>query len=185
MNNGFSKNDFKSFFLNYFHTVVRFAVAYLQDESECQDIAQETFIRLYQSWPSIETEEQARSFMYTTARNLCISRIRHQTIEEQFVLTELEKTNPDEPDENFYSEVTYQETLRLLRKAIDVLPQQSRQIILLGLSGKNNNEVAEMLGISVNTVKTLKKGAYKSLRNSLGDLPEEMLLLLLVVLVSA
>ena len=42
-----------------------------------------------------------------------------------------------------------------------------------------------MLGISVNTVKTLKKGAYKSLRNSLGDLPEEMLVLLLVVLVSA
>ena len=181
MNNGFSKNDFKSFFLNYFHTVVRFAVAYLQDESECQDIAQETFIRLYQSWPSIETEEQARSFMYTTARNLCISRIRHQTIEEQFVLTELEKTNPDEPDENFYSEVTYQETLRLLRRAIDVLPAITSNYS----AGTEWHEVAEMLGISVNTVKTLKKGAYKSLRNSLGDLPEEMLVLLLVVLVSA
>lgn len=185
MSDGFPKPNFKSFFLNYFNTVVRFAVAFLQDESDGQDIAQETFIRLYQSWSSIETEEQARSFMYTAARNLCISRIRHQTIEEQFVLTELEKVKPDEADENFYSEVTYQETLRLLRRAIDSLPQQSRQIIRLGLGGKNNNEIANLLGVSVNTVKTLKKGAYKSLRNSLGSLPEELLVLLLVLLAEA
>ncbi len=181
MSDGFPKSNFKSFFLNYFSTVVRFAVTYLQDESECQDIAQETFIRLYQSWPAIETEEQARSYMYTTARNLCISRIRHQTIEEQFVLTELEKDTSEDTDEIFYSEVTYQETLRLLRKAIEALPQQSRQIILLGLGGKNNHEIADLLGVSVNTVKTLKKGAYKSLRHALGDLPEELLLLLLVL----
>lgn len=182
MSSGFTKPNFKSFFLSYFNTVVRFAVTYLQDESECQDIAQETFIRLYQSWSSIETEEQARSFMYTTARNLCISRIRHQTIEEQFVMAELEKVKPEEVDEQFYPEVTYQEILHLLRKAIDNLPHQSRQIILLGLAGKNNNEIADMLGISVNTVKTLKKGAYKSLRHALGNLSEELLVLLLVLL---
>lgn len=181
MSKGFPKPNFKSFFLNYFNAVVRFSVTYLQDESECQDIAQETFIRLYQSWFSIETEEQARSFMYTTARNLCISHIRHQTIEEQFVMAELEKIRREDTDENFYSEVTYQETLRLLRKAIEALPQQSRQIILLGLNGKNNNEIADLLDVSVNTVKTLKKGAYKSLRNTLGDLPEELLILLLVL----
>lgn len=181
MSNGFPKPDFKSFFLSYFNVAVRFAVTYLQDESESQDVAQEVFIRLYQSWNSIETEEQARSFMYTTARNLCISRIRHQALEEQFVMAEMEKMNPDEVDEAFFSEVTYQETLRLLRKAVDSLPQQSRQIILLGLSGKNNNEIADMLGVSVNTVKTLKKGAYKSLRNALGGMPEELLVLLLVM----
>ncbi len=174
--------SFKSFFLNYFDTVVRFAMAYLPDESECQDIAQETFIRLYQSWSSIKMEEQARSFMYTTARRLCISRIRHQTLEEQFIMSEMENGETDRLDDNFFSDITIQETLRMLRQAIDALPQQSRQIILLGLKGKNNNEIAEMLGVSVNTVKTLKKGAYKSLRQSLGSMPEEMLAWLLFVL---
>lgn len=175
------KPDFKSFFLDYFNAVVRFAASYLSDESECQDIAQEAFIRLYQSWSSVGSEEQARSFLYIAARNLCVSRIRRCALEEQFVLAEREKARPEEADEEFYSEVTYQEMLRLLHKAIGELPPQSRRIILLGLEGKNNSEIADLLGISVNTVKTLKKGAYRSLRSTLGEMPEELWILLWMI----
>lgn len=180
MNSGFSDSNFKSYFLGYFHTVARFSMAYVDDESEGQDIAQETFIRLYQAWDSFESEEQARSFMYTTCRNLCISRLRHQMLEEQYLSADLDEPTSEDPDERFLSEVTYQETVRLLRKAVDALPQQSRQIILLSLKEKSNAEIAEQLGVSVNTVKSLKKSAYKALRQSLGEMPVKMLVLLLL-----
>jgi RNA polymerase sigma-70 factor (ECF subfamily) len=69
--------------------------------------------------------------------------------------------------------------LRILHQAIDTLPPQTRKIILLGLNGKNNNEIAEALNISVNTVKSLKKSAYTSLRGQLKD-PMLFLLFLLI-----
>ncbi|MFQ7742421.1 RNA polymerase sigma factor [Odoribacter splanchnicus] len=49
----------------------------------------------------------------------------------------------------------------------------------MGLNGKNNNEIAEALNISVNTVKSLKKSAYTSLRGQLKD-PMLFLLFLLI-----
>ena len=82
-------------------------------------------------------------------------------------------------DPDFLHEITYQETLRILHQAIDTLPPQTRKIILLGLNGKNNNEIAEALNISVNAVKSLKKSAYTSLRGQLKD-PMLFLLFLLI-----
>ena len=60
------------------------------------------------------------------------------------------------------------QTLRLLRKAIHALPPQMREIILLTLDDKSNNEIAEALRVSVNTVKTQKKTAYRKLKEMLG-----------------
>lgn len=71
-------------------------------------------------------------------------------------------------DDNYLQEVTLRETIRILYAAIDRLPPQSQKIILLNLQGKNNNEVAEELNISVNTVKSLKKSAYMTLRKYVG-----------------
>ena len=78
-----------------------------------------------------------------------------------------------------FEEVTYQETLRVLYNAIDKLPPQTKEIILIGLDGKDNNEIAATLNISVNTVKTLKKNAYKTLRELLVDHKAMLLLVIL------
>ena len=72
-------------------------------------------------------------------------------------------------DYDFLQEVTRQETMRMLYVAIDQLPPQTRNVILLNLEGKTNPEVAEELGISVNTVKCLKKSAYETLRGTLSQ----------------
>ena len=76
-------------------------------------------------------------------------------------------------------ELTYQETLRLLSFAISQLPPQTREIIQLGLEGNNNTEIADLLHISVNTVKSMKKSAYRRLREILG---KEYTLLILKLL---
>lgn len=178
--------QFKSFFLRNFNAVVRFVYAYIGSESDSQDVAQETFLRLYEHWENLPSQEDARSYMYTVARNLCMSYLRHQSVETDFAQKKLEEPDNDEADElAFLHEVTYQETMRLLREAIDKLPQRSRQIILLGLDGKNNVEIANLMGISVNTVKTLKKSAYRSLRDAIGNLPEEYFFFILFLLVKS
>ncbi len=174
---------FRNFFLCNFNAVVRFANAYICSDSDSQDIAQDTFLRLYEHWDSLPSQEEARSYMYTVARNLCVSWIRHRRVEMDFAQEDREASDKAEAEEQmFLHEVTYQETMRLLRRAIDRLPRRSRQIILLELDGKSNAETANLMGVSVNTVKTLKKSAYKSLRESIGSLPEDYFFFILFLL---
>lgn len=53
---------------------------------------------------------------------------------------------------------------------IDGLPQEQRRVILLHLEGKNNIEIAEVMEVSVNTVKTHKARARQQLKTKLQDL---------------
>lgn len=172
------KGDFKAFFLDHYNAMVRFGMSYLSGCEEAEDVVQDAFIRLYEQWESMESLEHARSFLYLAIRNGCVSRLRHQDVMARFA-----QSNAQEPewDDTAEWEATYQETLRLLRKAIDGLPAQSRRIILLKLEGRNTSEIAELLNISPNTVKTLTRNAYRTLRHSLGGLSEDMILFLLLL----
>ena len=173
-----NSNNFKSFFQEYFEPIFQFSQKYTEDEAIARDIAQDAFIRLYERRAEFHVMEKARSFVYTTARNLCLDHLRHKKIEHQYAQSF--RIEEEEAEEQFFlEEVTYQETLRILRAAIDQLPPQTREVILISLDGKSNNEIAETLAISVNTVKTLKKNAYKSLRETLGSHHSFILLLLL------
>lgn len=134
---------------------------YTGDEELARDLTQEAFVKLYESREEFESLENAKAFLYTVARRLYFNHYKHLRVEEN---TQLIFQNDDINDDNYLQEVTLHETIRILYAAIDRLPAQTRKIILLNLEGKNNNEVAEELHISVNTVKSLKKAAYLTLR---------------------
>ena len=70
--------------------------------------------------------------------------------------------------------------MKALLEEIDRLPRQMREIMLRALEGMQNKEIAADLGISVETVHSLKKIAYRRLRESLKD--EYYFLLLLLIL---
>lgn len=160
-----NEKNYRKFFNAHYETAVRLAAHYLRDTAAAEDIAQEAFIRLYQNRTAFDTPEKAKSYLYTTVKNLALNHLRHRKIEQEYLST----LTPEQIQKSFLHEITYQETLRLLHAAIDTLPDQTRQIILLGLDGKNNAEIAAHLSISVNTVKSLKKTAYARLRALLGN----------------
>lgn len=159
-----SNKEFKLFFEEYFEPVYRFTRKYTEADAVALDITQDTFIRIYERRADFDAIEKAKTFAYTTARNLSLDYLKHQRIEHNYS----QQVGHDDENRSFLHEITYQETLRLLHKAIQQLPPKTREIILLSLEGNNNKEVADILNISVNTVKTLKKGAYKKLKDTLG-----------------
>lgn len=61
-----------------------------------------------------------------------------------------------------------EEVYRLLFRAIDKLPARCREIFLLHMDGKKNEEIATVLGISIETVKTQKKRAIQSIKEQMG-----------------
>ena len=58
---------------------------------------------------------------------------------------------------------------RQLFKQIDLLPERCREIFLLHLEGYDNDAIAKKLSLSIETVKTQKKRAMKTLRNNLKE----------------
>ena len=157
--------EFKVFFTDFFIPVCRFIQRYIREE-EAADIAQEVFVRVYERWTEFATTENSRSFLYTIARNLSLDYLKHKRAENNYMLAFPE--NNEIVEETFLKEVTRQETFRILYSAIEQLPAQTRQVILCSLEGNTVQEVGDKLGISINTVKTLKKNAYTALRNLLS-----------------
>ena len=66
--------------------------------------------------------------------------------------------------------VVEEEVYRLVMKEIDELPSEQRKVILMHLEGKNNIEIAEIMHISVNTVRTHKARARQALKTKLNNL---------------
>jgi RNA polymerase sigma-70 factor (ECF subfamily) len=98
-------------------------------------------------------------------KNACLSQIRK---EKKLQASSIED-GLSIPEQEFLNEVLRDETYRLLRDAIQNLSPKSGQIVELTLKGYTNIDIAEELGVSVNTVKTHKQRAYKALREELGD----------------
>ena len=74
-----------------------------------------------------------------------------------------------------YREITEEDTneeevYRLLFKSIDQLPPRCREIFVLQMEGKKNEEIAQTLGLSIETVKTQKKRAVQAIKKRMGSL---------------
>ena len=162
-----SNKDFEVFFRENFSSVYAFMKRYTGDDELAADLAQETFIRVYERRDEIVSVDYGKAFLYTVARHLYWNHCKHQQAKEHY-FAQLDENDVDDYD--FLQEVTRQETMRILYTAIDRLSPQTRKVILLNLEGKTNPEVAEELGISVNTVKTQKRKAYAFLREELKHL---------------
>ena len=170
-----SHKEFKAFFETFFIPVYTLMQRYTGERELSRDFTQEAFVRVFEHWGEFETEENAKAFLYTVARRIYLDHCKHQKIENQYQ----NRVNEEDPEEyDFLKEVPQQEVSRILYDAVDKLPSQTRSIILLNLKGFNNTEVAERLGVSVNTIKSLKKSAYVTLRTLLS---KDLLMILFVL----
>lgn len=153
---------FKVFFHENYPKVVGVAWRYLQDRALSADVAQECFVRLWYSEAKFVSVEKILGFLYTTARHLSLDHIKHSDV----VAAHIEKTS-SQSEYFFQDAVTEEETYELVYRAIDRLAPQSRKVILYTLEGRSNAEIAQLLHITVNSVRTHKQNAYKKLRSML------------------
>ena len=151
-----NKKDYKlfgAFFRENFPFLVMFADKYVNDMDMAADIAQEAL-----------SPEKVKGFLYTTARNLALNHIKHnQIVDEHLRLQEKDSVL------FFRNQIIEEETYQLVHKAVEQLPKQSCKIIQLSLQGYSNQEIADQLNISINSVRTLKQSAYKKLRGILKE----------------
>ncbi|TRZ45068.1 RNA polymerase sigma factor [Robertkochia solimangrovi] len=169
----FKSQEFKGLFERLFPSLCMLATRILDDDEKGKDIAQEAFVKLWEKDNQDFTDENAlRAYMYVLVKNACISQLRKDKRINNTALHD----NLHITDQEYLNQILREETYRLLHQAISELSPQAEQVVTLTLKGYSNELIGAELGISVNTVKTVKKRAYKALKQKLGNHFVEILL---------
>ncbi|MCK9304989.1 MAG: RNA polymerase sigma-70 factor [Bacteroidales bacterium] len=158
---------FRSLFENYFSPLLFFAESYVKSEETARDIVQDLFLKLTDHKEIFSSVTNLKSYLYTTVKNSCIKQLEHQAVRNRYssnILT----TYQDE--ERFWIKVLEEETYRILYQSIEKLPPQTRAVYQLSMNGLKNQEIADKLEISLETVKTHKQIGKKYLQKYMKDL---------------
>ncbi len=170
------KSAFRDLFDYYFSALAAFGYKYVSDSVIVEDMVQEVFIACWEKRADFSHINALKSFLYTSVRNKCLNHLKHQAVQkkhENALVYELES------DHRFANHVIEEETFNLLHAEIRDLPRSAQEIMMLALNGLKNQEIADELDISLNTVKTQKKIAYSKLKGRLEHRFNTILLSLL------
>src|SRR5215472_319023 len=117
--------------------LVRFIYRYIGRETDALDLAQETFVRVYETRHRYSVRGKFSTWLFTIAANLCRNYLRWRQRRSESALGTLdaEETNqaesPKSPDDSPDKAAMRSESVSLVRAAIDKLPHDLKTVILL------------------------------------------------------
>lgn len=155
------QDGLKYLFDLYYKPLCVFAMTFLDSFEESEDIVQELFVKFWEKYSGKQFEGSFSAYLFSSVQHNCVKLLKKtnkkflQPIEEYIV----------QPS---YSEEEFEIECKKLYEEIDRLPEQSRKVFeMIVLKDMRYKEVAMVLDLSVNTVKTHFSRALKQLRNSI------------------
>lgn len=160
------RKAFQVLYAEMFPKLCVFAHKYVKDRDACVDIVQDVFTRLWDNRSAIKNDSAMSSYLFTSVKNTALNYLKRSNAR-----VKIHQKFTDMNSESMYEyRLLEQEVYANVYNYIKTLPQRSREVMLLTLHGVSNTGIEEELGISVNTVKTLKKHAYKKIKEKFKNL---------------
>ena len=163
-------------FQQYYRPLCLYALHYLHDVDEAEDIVQDCFVRMLEterrdaasSAPklSLSNPQNQKSFLYTSVRNACVDQLRRKN-------PILQDVSPSDLQGVISDEQAMDSSTREaeLWTAIELLPERCREIFLMSKrDGMTYREIAEELQLSEKTVEHQISKALKILRGRKEEL---------------
>jgi RNA polymerase sigma-70 factor (ECF subfamily) len=159
--------------------VVNFLYRMVQNEAIAEELAQDAFIRVYQSRERYEPTAKFSTFLYRIATHLALNHLRDTRREQGH--ESLDAVPADGPRRQIADDKTsvdqdliHGEMLRQLRAAIAELPDRQRAVVLMHkYQDMDYRQIADALGTTVSSVKALMFRACLTLRARLGPNAEQ------------
>ena len=154
----------KLLFRRYYKPLVVFSRALLGDDMYSEDMVQDCFYHFIRT--SAYRRLDAKSlgtFLFRSVKNACLNRLRDNR---EVATADLLAYEVAEEEAMTVSP----ELMEAIHAAVDALPEQTRAVVRgVIVQGRRYKEMADSLGISVNTVKTLLAHGLKQLRDQFPD----------------
>lgn len=138
--------------------VYALALSLLRDAHEAQDVAQDAFVRVWESAPAYRSQGSPIAWLLTIARNLARSRLRQsgrQVELDEEAWNAIPAADPDVSPED----------RQVLQEALVRLGAEEREIVLLhAVAGLKHREIAQLLELPLSTVLSKYQRGLKKLR---------------------
>ena len=134
----------------YGDTILRYAYSYLHNQSDTEEVLQDTLIQFLKTRPVFESDEHEKAWLLRVAGNLCKNRLKYNRLRQT-----------DELREELIAE--QREDLSFIWDALQALPVQYREVIhLFYREGYSTREISQILGRKEATIRSdLSRGRGK------------------------
>ena len=163
------KDAFHQLFSNFYDSLFRFVVYKVKDSDIAEDISQETFLRVWKKRTDLAPEKSFFSLIARISTNLCYDYFRHSAVRKRHEdqLPEYGKSHFDDPEKMNQAKMLEEEIQRIVNEK---LPDKCKSIFILSrMESRTNQEIAEMLGLSIRTVENQIYRALKILKKNLEN----------------
>ena len=154
----------------YYKALVVFALKFVVSQELAEDIVQDVFFAVWHNRIDMTKSASFRSYLFTGVRNRCIDSLRRGNMESSYIrdVTDANRSLCNQSLEEMENDIFTEEVFVKIFEHIDKLSLRQREILKLNMEGKKLTEIAAMLNVTYDTVKTQKKRAIEALRKSLG-----------------
>ncbi len=159
------KNSFDKLTLSLSDSLYRTAKSILRNEDEAIDAVQDVLLKLWEIRADLASVDNQKAFVFKALRNKCLDiiKLRKQTIE-------VDENKLDE-DLNPYEQLAIRDTVELVYRLIENLPELQRTVIRMrDVEELEIDEIAFVMGISNNAVSTNLSRARQKIRTQLFKL---------------
>ena len=172
------QRSFEEEALPHLDAVYRVALRLSGNETQAEDLTQETMMKAYRSWSQYREGTNARAWLLTILRNTFINEYRRTRrmgptvdVTEVESFTVFRDVQEVDPEGRFFDNIVDDDVLR----AIDALPEEFRETLVLSdIEGLPYAEIAAITEVPVGTVKSRLFRARQALQTQLYDYAVEM-----------
>ena len=132
---------------------------------DAEDIVQDVLMRMWSNWEKMSFVEDLYAYAFMMVRNSCLDKLKHAALARNYnrIMWSRFQNSYEVNDPSRHLE--YKETEQRLKMAIESLRGRNRQVFELSRdNGMKYHEIAEHLGISINTVECHMVSALSKLR---------------------
>ncbi len=136
--------EFNELYEIYWDKIFRLCMGYVNDSDQAKDLAQETFITVWEKLSTFRNEANIGTWIFRIATNTCLSQIKYN-----------KKIYTEELSDNLVEikEETLDEEIKMLYHFISEFPELDRIIISLELEGIKQSEISKIVGLSDSNVR--------------------------------
>ena len=145
-------NDFESLFHEYWAPIHHLLRRMVIDPAEAEDLALETFFRLYQYRPAFGEEFNIRGWLHRVATNLALQSIRSFKRREQYELRAGKGALEEMPENRPQAIFDKQEDHRLAHETLAQMNSRQAELLVMRYSGMSYSDIAAALHLSPTSI---------------------------------